>query len=662
MRGTWIGRLRAGTKSLISDQRGNAFMLTAAAIIPVIGFVGSAVDVGRAYMTQLRLQQACDAGVLAGRRAMGGASYDQAAQAEANKMFNFNFPEAKYGASGILFSSQAINASDVAGQASAILPTELMFMFGKDDFRLSVNCTAKLEISNVDVMLVLDVTGSMAQTNTGDSVNRITALQDATMDFFDTLTTADVGDGRLRFGVVPYSSTANVGAILYAKNPAWLADTVTLPSRTPIFREVYTETGTETDDEYTDSATTYSSNWNNDGTVWANSQSACEALTPPANTTPSPSGSPDYNQTGQYVDGDTRVTTYDTEQDYTFRTYRYSWRSSNSTCRRQYRNGYFTRTYTTTVTETKTDVFDNRYTYQDRVFDVSGAKTGSAIVTDTGDSGVNVSHTWGGCLIERATTAFDEDETAPSSALDMDIDLVPDADVDTQWRLLIPEIAFPRARHPANTPSSTGAINVSSSNVSSDSSSNGNWQRYSKYWSNGWGVCPAAAMKLTTMTADDRDTFEDYVDSLQPLGGTYHDAGMIWGARLLSPTGPFADENATAPNDRPISRHIVFMTDGAMAPNMGNLTFQGYEFLMQRVGGTSDSDLRDRHNNRFTQLCRSARQRGITIWVVSFGVGSNDSLNSCASSGEAFEADNAAELNEQFQAIARQISKLRLSQ
>ena len=83
---------------------------------------------------------------------------------------------------------------------------------------------------------------------------------------------------------------------------------------------------------------------------------------------------------------------------------------------------------------------------------------------------------------------------------------------------------------------------------------------------------------------------------------------------------------------------------------------------MHRVGGTSDTDLRDRHNNRFTQLCRGARQRGITIWVVSFGVGSNDSLNSCASSGQAFEADNAAELNEQFQAIARQISKLRLAQ
>lgn len=666
MRGTWIGRLRAGAKSLISDRRGNAFMLTAAAIIPVIGFVGSAVDIGRAYMTQLRLQQACDAGVLAGRRAMAGGSYDEAAQAEANKMFNFNFPEAKYGASGILFSSRALNASDVAGQASAVLPTELMFMFGKDEFRLSASCTAKLEISNVDVMLVLDVTGSMAQTNAGDSVNRITALKDATMDFFDTLTNADVGDGRLRFGVVPYSSTANVGQIILAKNPAWLADTVTLPSRTPIFREEYTETGTETSDDYTDSPTTYSSTWTNDGTVSASNSAACAALTPPANTTPSPSGSPDYNQTGQYVDGDTRVTTYDTVQTYTFRTYRYVW--SSNRCRRQYRNGYFTRTYTTTVTETKTDVFDNKYTYEDRVFDVSGVKGGSPIVTDTGDSGVSVSHNWGGCLMERATVAFDSDDTAPSDALDMDIDLVPDADADTQWRILIPEIAFPRARHPQYAPSSSDPLTVNvfnsdgTRNITSDTSSNGRWQRYSRYWGSGWGVCPAAAMKLTTMTAADRATFNTYVQSLQPLGGTYHDAGMVWGARLLSPTGLFADENATAPNDRPISRHIVFMTDGAMAPNMGNLTFQGYEFLMHRVGGTSDTDLRDRHNNRFTQLCRAARQRGITIWVVSFGVGSNDSLNSCASSGQAFEADNAAELNEQFQAIARQISKLRLAQ
>src|SRR3546814_14145068 len=72
----------------------------------------------------------------------------------------------------------------------------------------SANCTARLESSNGDVMLVLDVTGSMRG-------SRIEGLRAAAKDFFATLTDADVGDdGQLRFGVVPYSSTVNVGQIL----------------------------------------------------------------------------------------------------------------------------------------------------------------------------------------------------------------------------------------------------------------------------------------------------------------------------------------------------------------------------------------------------------------------------------------------------------------
>ncbi len=661
MRGTWIDRLRAGAKALLRDQGGNAFMLTAAAIIPVVGIVGSAVDIGRAYMTQLRLQQACDAGVLAGRRAMGGATYTDAAEAEADKMFNFNFPEAKYGASGIAFSSQAVNASDVAGQASAIIPTELMFLFGKDDFRLSANCTAKLEISNVDVMMVLDVTGSMAQTNSGDTVNRITALKDATMDFFDTLTTADVGDGRLRFGVVPYSSTANVGSILYQKNPAWLSDYTILPSRSPVSR--YDWSGTNPPSSVT-SGTTTNGAWENFLPISGFTNStACSAVVAPADTMPALTTAQDMNRTARVVDKDgTRryVTVAGTQHRYF--NYRYNYSGSDDTCWLQRRTVTFDHSASPAPSATS---FYNQYRYEDRVFNVSSAKSGGTISVDTGNSGALRTVRWSGCVIERRTASFDASSSASAAALDMNIDMVPTSDENSKWRLLIPEIAYPRNSTVSSKPSSTGVRTVNSSSVSG-----GNWQSFEYHWPNGWGVCPVAAMKLTTMTADNRAAFNSYVQSLQPVGGTYHDAGMIWGARLLSPSGPFADENATAPNERPISRHIVFMTDGEMKPNMPNLTFQGYEYLMQRVTGSfdaTDTQLKERHNNRFIQLCRAARQRGITIWVVSFGDDSNSaanlaSLNNCASSGVAFAADNATELNEQFQAIARQISKLRLSQ
>ena len=631
MRGTVFSRLRLGATKLLRDQRGNAFMLTAAAIVPVIGIVGSAVDIGRAYMTQLRLQQACDSGVLAGRRAMASGTYTDAAKAEASKMFNFNFPEEKYGATGISFSSRAPNASDVEGSASAVLPSALMYIFGKDEFRLSAACTAKLEISNVDVMMVLDVTGSMASKAVStDTETKIVALRAAAIDFFDTLTSADVGDGRLRFGVVPYSSSANVGGLLLAKNSSWLADEVRLPSRTPKTKIVYTQT------DYDESNVQDTHN----ADVFDKDLGKCQGGLP-TDTTPQP-GQPNANLTEQYVDADgNRISTYDVQRTYSYYKYK-QFQNSDNKCREGRWVASFKRTSTTVITEVPTKVFDNEYTYDNRIFDTRPLKTGSTIESDTGDKAALVTTSWTGCVIERGTTAFSATETAPSDAYDMNIDMLPTSDVDTQWKFFLPNVTYNRSQ---SDPLKT------SSDLQNFVEKGGDY-----------AACPVAAMNLTTMTSTDKGTFSTYINSLQPKGYTYHDAGMVWGARLISPTGLFATENAPPINGRPVSRHIVFMTDGEMNTPRSNMSHQGQERSLPRIGATSDDNAIARHNNRFVQLCRAARARGVTVWVVSFGVGSNTNLNSCASSGQAFEADNAEQLNEQFQAIARQISKLRLSQ
>ena len=55
---------------------------------------------------------------------------------------------------------------------------------------------------------------------------------------------------------------------------------------------------------------------------------------------------------------------------------------------------------------------------------------------------------------------------------------------------------------------------------------------------------------------------ETYLNSLSAVGlGTYHDVGMIWGARMISNAGVFADSPDTHAN-MPVARHIIFMTDG----------------------------------------------------------------------------------------------------
>ncbi|MDZ3830561.1 MAG: TadE/TadG family type IV pilus assembly protein [Sphingopyxis sp.] len=538
MRGTFFRRLRTGAARLFADQRGNTLILTGAALLPLLAIVGSSVDIGRAYMTKLRLQQACDAGVLAGRRAMAGGEYDATARAEADKMFQHNFSENIYGSKASLFESEPEGASDVIGTATAILPTTVMAIFGNEQFNLTVNCGARLEISNTDVMLVLDVTGSMAG-------SRLTALQNASNLFLNTLLSADAGDGVLRVGVVPYASTANVGQILYDANPAWLSDTVTVPSREYYLKQ-YTEQQCD--------------------------RRGCQNVT----------------------------------------------------------------------------VQEDWYRRTNRTFDVRSGKSpkaGVSLTFNTGRRGANVSTVWEGCVMERATVPFGATSAPPSGALDMDIASVPTSGDDTKWKLFLPQFAYNR---PARS---------SSQAVAPDSDTQSNTSSF------GDGACPAPAMKLTTMDNAGVSRFRSLIGSLQAAGNTYHDAGMAWGARLISPNGLFADENAEAENGRPIGRHVIFMTDGDINTPVSYYAHQGLEQAIERIGTTSSSEADRRHSNRFVQLCNRSRAEGVIVWVIGFGGTISDDvpLNACATPGKAFQAGTNEQLENIFKSIAGQISRLRLS-
>lgn len=83
---------------------------------------------------------------------------------------------------------------------------------------------------------------------------------------------------------------------------------------------------------------------------------------------------------------------------------------------------------------------------------------------------------------------------------------------------------------------------------------------------------------------------------------------------------------------------------------------------MARIGASSDTDAVNRHVNRFLQICEAIKAKNVTIWVVGFGTSITTALKTCATPGKTYSAANSAQLNENFQAIARQISKLRLSQ
>ena len=185
----------------------------------------------------------------------------------------------------------------------------------------------------------------------------------------------------------------------------------------------------------------------------------------------------------------------------------------------------------------------------------------------------------------------------------------------------------------------------------------------------GWVSCGKPVSRLQVMT---RTQVSNYVNAADftPMGGTYHDTGMIWGLRMISPTGLFAADTAAWPGRQPPNRVIVYMTDGVMAPAYYLYGMYGVELYDQRISGTLPSstemstptNLTAFHNARFLAECAAAKARNINIFTVTIATTANANMTACATTpSQALLTSTGSGINAAFVAIAQQVAMLRLS-
>ena len=630
-------------KSLQLDRRGNVLPMAAAGVLVMAALIGGAVDMSRAYQTQSRLQSACDAGVLAGRRAVTNNGFDSAAQQQAENYFAMNFDEDLQGTANTAF----VPDSDAAGNAitataSTEMPMLLMQIFGKQTMDLVVNCSSTMGVGNSDVTMVLDVTGSMGTSLSGGGT-RLSALQAAMKNFYTTVDTATQGsNARIRYAFVPFSTTVNVGQLLVDEDPDYLVDQWTIQSRVPVFNTITEQVRVGWQDPVMTSSTDYSdvtetSSVRYNSTNYTSLSTCNNAL--PANTSWANAGAA-TTYTGTTVNGaGKQVVTTTIEQPQSMRTY-YCARSG-SRYRAYYYDSeriFFTYQYATSdpITETRTRQEFARFDYRPVQYDVSLLKAFQSVTTRTGANGTEESSTWDGCIEERQTVseaAFSFSTLtgmSPSDALDLDIDSAPSADAATKWAPMWRDVAYRR-----------NTIAAATSGTKASSS------------------CVPRARLLQEM---DQGDFNAYADSLTAQGNTYLSIGMLWGARLTSPEGIFGDlVNEDPANGGSVQRHIIFMTDGAQESSSSIYHAYGIESLDRRIsddGSTGQADAR--HLSRFRAICDAVKAKGIRIWAIAFTTGLTSDLTYCASANSAFTASNAAQLNSAFQEIAKQVGELRV--
>ncbi|MCJ2181431.1 pilus assembly protein TadG-related protein [Novosphingobium sp. 1949] len=620
-------------RALLRSLAGNTFMIFAAAIAPLLALVGGGIDMGRSYLSETRLQQACDSGVLAARKALGSqvvttGTVPSSVSVIGNRFFNLNFASGAYGSTARRFAMTLGSDYTLSGTASASVPTTIMRVFGQDAIDVKVACAAKLNYSNTDVMMVLDTTGSMAQTNSGDSQSKIAILRQVVKDFYAQLEGSKTPGVRIRFGFVPYSTNVNVGYLLKSE---WLVDTGSYEGR------VAKDTGkVETVTKYKYTYTTMSGT---QSAIAAYFAAACPGSTATWTMIA-------YGSGNGYEVWDTRVT--GTSYSCTNHDGGYTVTGTN----------YNTYVYRTLKQQDGTETKEV-YKWQYKALDVDV----SALKGSTGSAAYNggtvwvrmygnpsptpdyMSATFKGCVEERATyTISDYDNVDLTKALDLDIDAVPDpSKPSTQWTPMLHEISFERAWKP------TGGAWSKTPVMTTD-----DYLQASNY---GFTTCPAKARKLAEMTASE---VAAYVDALSPDGNTYHDVGMIWGGRLLSPTGLFAAENADL-GSAATSRHMIFLTDGETAPSEFSYGTYGIEPLSQRRWSSSSPyTLTQTVEKRFTFACNEVKKRNITVWVIGFGTQMTDMLKNCAGNGHWYQADNAVQLNAAFASIAKSMGDIRI--
>jgi Flp pilus assembly protein TadG len=189
-------------------RAGNVAITFALATVPILGFVGAAVDYSRANSVKAALQTALDSTALMLSREAATDTEDQLKE-NAVKYFTsiFNRQEAKDIDIKVTYST--VGGSNIKVEATASLDAEFVKVLGYDTFHLKASSTAKWGITRLRVALVLDNTGSMS------SDEKMPALKTATKALIDQLKGAATSPGDVYVSIIPFAKDVNLGKSNY---------------------------------------------------------------------------------------------------------------------------------------------------------------------------------------------------------------------------------------------------------------------------------------------------------------------------------------------------------------------------------------------------------------------------------------------------------------
>ncbi len=185
------------------DRGGNVSLMFGFFAIALTGGVGLAIDTSVAYSVRSQLSAAVDAAALAGARAFADPDRDTDIQ----NFFTANFQDGYMGA--VLQPLQIVPDDEkrtITVTATATIPTFFMRILGTDSTTIAAAGQATLSSRDVEVSLVLDITGSMLKNG------KIADLRTAAKELIEIVVQDQQEPFYSKVAIVPYAAAVNVGS------------------------------------------------------------------------------------------------------------------------------------------------------------------------------------------------------------------------------------------------------------------------------------------------------------------------------------------------------------------------------------------------------------------------------------------------------------------
>jgi Flp pilus assembly protein TadG len=228
--------IREAAKRFLRAREGNVAVIFTIAAIPLISFVGAAIDYSRANTARSSMQAAMDSTALMLSKDLSANKISAAdVQTTAQKYFAALYTNKDATVTQLTATYTPNNGNlgnTIALNGSGTVNTDFMRVLGSNFNTLGFGTTATTAWGNVQmrVALVLDNTGSMAQNN------KITALRNAvasTGGLIDQLSGLAKNNGDVYISLIPFAKVVNAGASNYGASYIDWTDWLNPPTAQP---------------------------------------------------------------------------------------------------------------------------------------------------------------------------------------------------------------------------------------------------------------------------------------------------------------------------------------------------------------------------------------------------------------------------------------------